>query len=109
MEIACCHRSLTGLENLFARQHPSVVRAVNARRKRMGLAEIRVAGDPSARPLRAAPPHAARKPAGASSWPRRPRTRAEHEELRRRAAAVIVAARAKLKRDRWASLLRSGE
>ena len=80
--------------SVLSRAHPTVVRAVNRRRREMGLAEVRVAGDSSARPLRVAkramPAVRGRKPAGSSTWPRRPKSRAEHELLRQRAAAFIA-------------------
>jgi hypothetical protein len=97
-------------------QHPSIVANVNKRRRRMGLPLIQTSGDPNAKLIRTAgggyrsvpaseiaattrtikpqaTPRAtsrARKPAGAATWPRRPKSRAEIDLLRLRADAFLA-------------------
>lgn len=101
------HRSMGEITAMMRRCHPTVIAGINAARRRMGLPLIEVTGDPSARPLQRTAPYAARKPAGGKSWPRRPRTRAEHDALRQRAGEFIAAARARLRGARVAELLRT--
>lgn len=54
-EHASSTRSLAALTHSLSQAHPSIVRGVNAARRKLGLPEVAVRGNPLARPPRIVP------------------------------------------------------